>query len=206
MIEIGLTGGIGSGKSTVAEGLVARGAVLIDADAIVRELQSPGATVFEAMVERFGPGIVAPDGTLDRQAVAAIVFADEDELNALNAIVHPAVGDEIRRFREDLSGTDAIVIEDIPLLISAEGERKSHYDHLAAVIVVDTDPQVAVARLMEHRGFAEDDARARLANQAPREARLAHADFIIENSGPRALLEPQLDKCWRWLEALAAPS
>jgi dephospho-CoA kinase len=117
VIEIGLTGGIGSGKSTVAELLVARGAVLVDADAIVREVQQPGTPVFLAMVERFGPGIVAADGTLDRPAVAAIVFADPDQLAALNGIVHPAVTDEMTARRERLAATDATVILDIPLLV-----------------------------------------------------------------------------------------
>src|SRR5690606_3485624 len=120
VIEIGLTGGIGSGKSTVAALLVERGAVLIDADAIVREVQEPGTPVFAAMVERFGPGIVAPDGTLDRAAVAAIVFADREQLEALNGIVHPAVSDEMTRRREALAATDATVLLDIPLLVESK--------------------------------------------------------------------------------------
>ncbi len=202
MLEVGLTGGIGSGKSTVAAGLVARGAVLIDADAIVRQMQAPGEPVFEAIVDRFGPDVVHRDGTLDRAAIASVVFADPDELAALNAIVHPAVGAEIQRRRDARAGTDAIVIFDIPLLIDSDGERKSHYDHLAAVIVVDADPDTAIHRLVDHRGFDTDDARARVANQAPRSARLAHADFVIDNSGPLVALEPQLDACWAWLESL----
>ena len=117
MIEIGLTGGIGSGKSTVADMLVARGAVLIDADRIVRDLQEPGAPVFEAMVQRWGSGIVADDGTLDRAAVATIVFADEDELKAINDIVHPAVGEAMQARRDELKDTDSIVVFDIPLLV-----------------------------------------------------------------------------------------
>ena len=117
MIEIGLTGGIGSGKSTVADLLVERGAVFIDADRIVRDLQSPGGAVFAAMVERWGDRIVANDGTLDRQAVAEIVFNDEDELKALNDLVHPAVGEAMKEQREAAVGTDAIVVLDIPLLV-----------------------------------------------------------------------------------------
>ncbi len=202
MLEVGLTGGIGSGKSTVAAGLVDRGAVLIDADQIVREMQAPGEPVFDAIVERFGPEVVRGDGSLDRGAVASIVFADSEELAALNSIVHPAVGAEIERRRDVHTGTDAIVIFDIPLLIDANGERKSHYDHLAAVIVVDADPDTAIHRLVDHRGFDIDDARARVANQAPRSARLGHADFIIDNSGPLEALDAQLDACWAWLQSL----
>ncbi len=165
-------------------------------------MQAPGEPVFEAIVDRFGPDVVHRDGTLDRAAIASVVFADPDELAALNAIVHPAVGAEIQRRRDARAGTDAIVIFDIPLLIDSDGERKSHYDHLAAVIVVDADPDTAIHRLVDHRGFDTDDARARVANQAPRSARLAHADFVIDNSGPLVALEPQLDACWAWLESL----
>ena len=130
MLEIGLTGSIGSGKSTVATLLVERGAVLLDADAIVREIQEPGTPVFAAMVERWGDGIVTDDGTLDRQAVADRVFGDADELTALNAIVHPVVADEMTRRREALAGTDATVILDIPLLV------ESGHEGLAGIIVV----------------------------------------------------------------------
>jgi len=203
VVEIGLTGGIGSGKSTVAAGLVERGAVLIDADRIVRELQEPGGAVFAAMVERFGAGIVGADGSLDRQAVAEIVFNDADELTALNSIVHPAVGAEMKRRRDAEAGTDAIVIVDIPLLVNIDGEKKSHYDYLAAVIVVDTDPEVAVERLVELRGFDRDDAVARVENQASREARLDHADFVIYNGGELGALDEQLDACWTWARSIA---
>ena len=157
MLEIGLTGGIGSGKSTVAAMLVDRGACLLDADAIVRDLQAPGTPVFTAMIERWGNRILDDDGGLDRQAVADIVFADADELAALNGIVHPAVGDEMTRRREALADTDATVILDIPLLI------ESGHQGLAGVIVVDVDPEVAVARLVAGRGFTPDDARSRIA-------------------------------------------
>lgn len=205
MHEFGLTGGIGAGKSTVAAGLVHRGAVLIDADAIVKELQEPGGVVFEAMVEHFGPGIVAPSGELDRQAVADIVFADAQELDALNKIVHPAVGEEMKARQDTLRETDAVVVLDIPLLVRADGEkgRRKEYEHLIGIVVVDCDPDVAVSRLVEHRGFSDEDARARIANQASRDDRLAVADHIIDNSGELAALEPQLDACWAWMEALA---
>jgi len=199
VIEIGLTGGIGSGKSTVAALLVEKGAVLIDADAIVREVQEPGTPVFAAMVERFGEGIVAADGTLDRAAVAAIVFNDPDELKALNAIVHPAVADEMTRRREALAQTDATVLLDIPLLV------ESQYSGLAGIIVVDVDPELAVERLVRYRGFTEDDARARISRQASREERLKIADFVIDNSGDLDHLREQVDRCWEWIGSLPRP-
>ena len=206
MIEIGLTGGIGSGKSTVADGLVARGAVLIDADRIVRELQEPGAPVFEAMVERWGPRIVSADGTLDRAAVAAIVFGDEDELKALNDIVHPAVGREMVRRRKEVEGTDAVVILDIPLLVRADGESiADQYANLAGIIVVDIDPELAVRRLVKFRGFSRRDALARIRNQASREARRAVADRVIDNSGTLEELRPQIDFVWSWIKTLPHP-
>jgi dephospho-CoA kinase len=199
VIEIGLTGGIGSGKSTVAALLVEKGAVLIDADAIVREVQEPGTPVFRAMVERFGPGIVAEDGTLDRAAVAAIVFNDPEELTALNGIVHPAVSDEMTRRREVLAETDATVLLDIPLLV------ESKYSGLAGIIVVDVDPEVAVERLVRHRGFSEEDARARIGRQASREERLAVADFVVDNSGDLDDLRATVDRCWEWIQSLPRP-
>ncbi len=199
MLEIGLTGGIGSGKSTVAALLVKRGAVLLDADAIVRELQEPGTPVFVAMVERWGDEIVAADGGLNRQAVADRAFGDADELEALNAIVHPAVADEMTRRRKALAGTDATVILDIPLLV------ESGHEGLGGVIVVDVDPDVAVGRLVTHRGFTEDDARGRMARQASREDRLARADVVIDNSGTVADLFAEVGLAWAWIEGLERP-
>ncbi len=194
---IGLTGGIGAGKSSVSALLAARGAVVIDADAITRELQAPGEPVFAAMVERFGPGIVAPDGTLDRQAVADIVFTDAAALADLNAIVHPAVGAEIARRLEAEAATEHIVILDVPLLV------ESGRDDLHALVVVDVDPELAVARLVEHRGFREDDARARIARQASREDRLAKADVVIDNSGTPDDLAREVAGLWTWITTQA---
>ncbi len=203
MIEIGLTGGIGAGKSTVANGLVDRGAILIDADRVVHDLQQPGSAVFEAMVERWGDRIVADDGSLDRAAVAAVAFTDEAELKALNDLVHPAVAEEMKRRRQALSDTDSVVVLDIPLLVRADGEPlKETYSKLAGIVVIDTEPEIAVERLMTHRGFGEDDARARVANQASREARLAVADFVVDNSGSVEALEEQIDAVWAWVESL----
>ncbi len=198
MLLVGLTGGIGSGKSTVSAGLAARGAVVIDADAITRELQEPGEPVFAAMVERFGPDIVGHDGRLDRQRVAAIVFNDDQALADLNAIVHPAVGAEIARRLEEHAGSGRVVVLDVPLLV------ESGRSDLAGLIVVDTDPDVAVDRLVSQRGFTEADARARIAKQAAREERLARADFVIDNNGDREALEEQVDRCWDWIGSLAA--
>ena len=197
MKVVGLTGGIGSGKSTVSALLRDRGAVVVDADAIVRELQEPGMPVFEAMVERFGPGIVGADGRLDRQGVADVVFNDTDALAALNAIVHPAVGLELIRRVEAERDTDNVVIADIPLL--AEGQ--SAVD-MQAVIVVDTPIETAVQRLIEHRGFSEADARARIGRQASREERLARADRVVDNGGTPEELTAQIDAVWAWLRSL----
>jgi dephospho-CoA kinase len=196
VLLIGLTGGIGSGKSTVSSLLAANGAVILDADAITRSLQVPGTAVFDAMVERFGPGIIAEDGSLDRAAVAAIVFADEQAKRDLEGIVHPAVGAEMLTRLQALADVDTVVIYDVPLLV--ESGRKGY----AAVIVVDIDPELAVARLVEHRGMAEADARARIANQAAREERLAVADLVIDNSGTRAQLQKQVDEAWAWIRTL----
>ena len=196
MLLVGLTGGIGSGKSTASGLLAGKGARVIDADKIVREVQAPGTPVFRGMVERFGPGIVAADGTLDRQAVADIVFTDADALADLNAMVHPAVAAEIARRLEEAATTDDVVILDVPLLV------ESGRDDLVALLVVDVDPELAIARLGEHPQFREDDARARIALQASREERRAHADRVIDNGGTLADLERQVDDAWEWIQTL----
>jgi dephospho-CoA kinase len=196
VVLVGLTGGIGAGKSTVSAALAGHGAVVVDADLITRELQAPGTPVFVAMVERFGAGIVASDGGLDRQAVADIVFHDAAALADLNGLVHPAVGAEIARRLGDEAGSDRVVVLDVPLLV------ESGRDDLAALIVVDADPEVAVARLVGQRGFSEADARARIARQASRPERLARADFVIHNDGDRDDLVPQVDACWAWIGTL----
>jgi dephospho-CoA kinase len=194
---VGLTGGIGSGKSTVSALLRARGAVVVDADALVRELQEPGMPVFEAMVERFGPGIVGPDGALDRQAVADIVFNDPEALAALNGIVHPAVGLEVYARIAAHEGTDDVVIADIPLLAEGNSAIK-----MSGVLVVDTPTETQVARLVGSRGFPEADARARISKQASREDRLAKADHVIDNAGSHDDLVAQIDGVWAWIAGL----
>jgi dephospho-CoA kinase len=193
VLLVGLTGGIGSGKSTVSGLLAARGAVIVDADAIVKELQQPGMPVFDAMVERFGPEIVAPDGHLDRAAVAAAVFNDEQARKDLEGIVHPAVGAVMIQRLAEHAGTDRIVVYDVPLLV--ESGKKGY----GAVVVVDVDPDIAVRRLVEHRGFDEADARQRIASQVPRAERLAVADRVLDNSGTVEDLERQVDDLWAWL-------
>jgi len=191
MLLVGLTGGIGSGKSTVSTMLAERGAVIVDADAIAKELQEPGSPVLAAMAERFGPHVIDDDGALDRAAVAAIVFGDDDEsaaaLRDLNGIVHPVLQAEIRARIEAQSNSDAIVVLDFPLL--AENPR----DDLAATIVVDVDPETAIERLVLHRGMDADDARRRIANQASREQRRAIATHVLDNSGDIDFLSAQVE-------------
>lgn len=193
MILIGLTGGIGSGKSTVAALLEKRGAVVIDADRITRELQSPGGQVLRAMIAHFGSEILTPDGHLDRAAVAARVFSDADELAALNSIVHPAVGTEIAARLSSLAETDQLVVLDVPLLV------ESGRDDMAATIVVDVSPDVAVSRLVDQRGMTEDDARARMRHQVSRDDRLARADFVIDNHGNVDDLPAAVDAALAWV-------
>ena len=199
MLVVGLTGGIGSGKSTVSALLAAKGAVVVDADAVTRELQQPGTPVFAAMVERFGPGIVAGDGTLDRAAVADIVFADPQALRDLNDIVHPAVGAGIAERMAALAETDEVVVLDVPLMV----ESKRGYP-VAGLVVVDVDPEVAVQRLVGSRGMRDDDVRARMARQATREERRARADRVVDNSGDLDDLTRQVDDLWAWIGTLRA--
>lgn len=200
MILLGLTGGIGSGKSTVSALLAQRGAVIIDADAIVKELQEPGQPLLSELSAEFGAAIIRPDGSLDRAALAAVAFGDKEKLAALNKIVHPAVGREMNRRLEEQRSTDNIVVLDIPLL--AENPRKG----LCGVVVVDVPVDVAVARLMQFRGFAEDDARSRVANQTSREKRIEIADRVIDNSGDMQALESQVAEVWEWARGLPPAS
>jgi dephospho-CoA kinase len=196
MILVGLTGGIGAGKSTVSALLAERGAVIVDADQIARDLQGPGTPVVLAMAERFGAHILREDGSLDRPAVAAIVFHDEQALKDLNGIVHPAMQAEIQRQIDVQRNTDRVVVLDFPLL--AENPRRG----LAATIVVDVPPEIAVERLVAARGMAEDDARARIASQIDREQRLAIATHVLDNRGDPASLVAQVDALWEELLAL----
>ena len=197
MILIGLTGGIGSGKSTVSSLLAKHGAVIIDADAITRELQAPGAPLLTVLAERFGSHIIGADGSLIREELAKIAFGDPEALKDLNKIVHPAVANEMDRRMAEVRNTDKVVILDIPLL--AENPRKG----LCGVVVVDVPVEIAVSRLVEFRGMNEDDAKARIAKQASRDDRLKIADQVIDNSGDMNTLSAQVDSVWTW--ALTLP-
>jgi dephospho-CoA kinase len=197
MILAGLTGGIGSGKSTVSAMLAERGAVIVDADQIARDLQEAGSPVLDRMAERFGSHIIRDDGTLDRAAVATIVFSDEQALKDLNGIVHPAMQDEIQAQIDAHRATDRVVVLDFPLL--AENPREG----LAATIVVDVDPELAVERLVAQRGMDEADARARIASQISREDRLARATHVIDNNGDLDALRAQVTTLWNQLSDLS---
>ena len=199
MLAVGLTGGIGSGKSTVAGLLAERGAVLIDADRIAREVVVPGGPAYGPLVERFGRQILAPDGTIDRGALAEVAFADLDSVAALNGITHPAIGVVMRERLAAEQGTDHVVVLDIPLLTPAHREVLS----LDVVVVVDCPVDVAVARLVAQRGFSESDARARVAAQVSRQERLRAADLVIDNSSDRAHLLAEVERVWSTLEARA---
>lgn len=196
MILVGLTGGIGAGKSAVSLQLASHGAIVIDADVIVRELQLPGQQVFVDIVQRFGPEVVAPSGHLDRAALAARVFGDAEALADLNRIVHPAVGREMMRRIDDQRSTTNVVVLDVPLLV--ENPRTG----LCGTVVVDLDPEVAVERLVAQRGYTEEEARSRIARQASRKARRSVADWIIDNSGSRLDLARQVGLAWRWMCSL----
>lgn len=199
MLAVGLTGGMGSGKSTVAQLLVERGAKLIDADAIAREVVEPGRSAYRKLVERFGPEIVSPDGTIDRPALAAVAFANAETVADLNAITHPAIAEEMAARRTALEQSDDVVLLDVPLL------APEHRDVLGldAVVVVDCDIDTAVQRVVTQRGIPEADVRARLAAQVSREARRRGADFVVDNGADRASLETQVDRVWAALRALA---
>ena len=196
MILVGLTGGIGSGKSTVSAMLAARGAEVVDADLITRDVQQPGSAVVEDIANRFGRDVLDDTGSLLRAKLAGIVFADASALADLNAIVHPAVRAEIARRVDQFVPSDRIVVLDIPLL--TENRR----GNIQAKVVVDVPIEMQIERLVSSRGFTESDARSRIANQASREERLQDADFVIDNSGDIEDLDPQIDKLWEWLGSL----
>ncbi len=193
MILVGLTGGIGAGKSTVSAILAEYGAVVIDADQIARDLQNPGSALLVQMADRFGSHILRHDGSLDRAAVAAIVFGDSDAarqaLADLNGITHPAIQNEIRTQISEQADTDNIVVLDFPLL----GENPR--DDVQAMIVVDVPVEVAIQRLVV-RGMSEIDARNRIASQISRDDRLAKATHVVDNSGDLDALRAEVDALW----------
>ena len=192
---IGLTGAIGSGKSSVSALFERKGAIIIDGDGIAKQLQQKGSTTLQRMVDEFGD-ILLESGELDRAKVAKLVFGDAEMLKRLNAIMHPAIGIEILRQIELNMNTDNVVVLDMPLLV--ENPR----DGMSGLVVVDVDPEVAIARLVQFRNMNEEDARRRMANQASREDRLKVADRIIDNSGDLGSLGSQVDDVWDWFATL----
>lgn len=174
---------------------------MIDADAIVRHLQAPGELVFDAMVERWGEKVVNGDGTLDRAGVGAIVFSDSAELDALNAIVHPAVADETERLVEAQRGSDAVVVHDIPLLVLPGGEllTSRDTDDWSGIIVVDTPEELAIDRVVQSRNMERADVEARMAAQASRGDRRGVASFLVDNSGSLEDLEAEVQRLWEWM-------
>ncbi|MCO5997407.1 dephospho-CoA kinase [Actinoallomurus rhizosphaericola] len=197
MLSVGLTGGIGSGKSEVSRRLAEHGAVIVDADAVAREVVEPGTPGLAEVVAEFGDGVLRPDGSLDRERLGSIVFADEERRARLNAIVHPRVGERMRELVDQAPG-DAIVVYDVPLI--AENGLAGMYD---LVVVVDTPVEEQVRRLTGRRGMTEADARARIAAQATRERRLEIADRVIDNSGTLERLAEQVDDLWADLKRRA---
>ncbi|WP_328975835.1 dephospho-CoA kinase [Streptomyces canus] len=190
MLKVGLTGGIGAGKSEVSRLLVEHGAVLIDADRIAREVVAPGTPGLAAVVAAFGEDVLAEDGGLDRPKLGSIVFADPDRLAVLNSIVHPLVGARSREL-ESAAAEDAVVVHDVPLL--AENALAPLYD---LVVVVDASPETQLDRLVRLRGMTEQDARARMAAQATREKRLEIADVVIDNDVPLEELRRRVQEVW----------
>ena len=197
VLMIGLTGGIGSGKSTVAAMLTRRGAIVVDADAIAREVVQPGTPALAKLVERFGHDIQRGDGSLDRAALAAKAFASDEAKRDLEAITHPAIGEEFLR-RVAAAPADGVVVHDVPLLV--ESKRGLEY---AAVIVVEAPLEVRLARL-EHRGVPHDDARRRIEMQASDEERRTVATWVVDNADDLAALEAKVADIWRDLERRVA--
>jgi dephospho-CoA kinase len=198
VLRVGLTGGIGTGKSEVSRWLAGYGAVVIDADAIAREVVEPGTEGLAEVVEAFGPGVLGPDGRLDRPKLGEVVFADPERRSRLNAIIHPLVGARMAELERE-AGSASIVVHDVPLI--AEGGRAGAYD---LVVVVDAPPRIQVERLVRNRGMTRDQAKARMAAQASREQRLAIADIVIDNSSSLAELDRQVGDLWAELRRRAA--
>ncbi len=195
---IGLTGGIGSGKSTVAKLLVQEGWVLVDADRIARDIVEPGQPALTELAEAFGQDILLPDGSLDRGLLASRAFASREKTDLLNSITHPRIQEETQaRFEAARQGGAEFVVYDMPLLV----DKGLHRD-MDATIVVDVDAEERVRRLVEYRGLEESDARRRIAAQIPDDVRRAAADFVIDNNGPREALDGQVAGVVEKLHAL----
>ena len=199
MLLVGLTGGIGAGKSTVAELLTERGVIIIDGDLIARQVVEPGQPALAAIVERFGRGMLAPDGTLDRPALAAVAFADEESRKALEAITHPAIGAEFVRQMSE-APPDGVVVNDVPLLVESKMAESRGYE---VVIVVEAPRELRLERLVG-RGLERADAEARMAAQATDEERRAVATHLLDNGGDLAHLSAQVETLWSELATRAA--
>ena len=197
MLRVGLTGGIGAGKSEVSRRLAAQGAVIVDADMIAREVVAADTAGFAQVVEAFGRDVIGADGELDRARLGDIVFADEQKLASLNAIVHPRVGARMREL-ERAAGSSSIVVHDVPLI--AENGLADAYD---LVVVVDVSPRIQLDRLVRHRGMSRAQAQVRMAAQARREQRLSIADIVVDNSGSLAELDRQVGELWSELRRRA---
>lgn len=200
VLMVGLTGGIGSGKSAVSRLLAEHGAVVVDADLVAREVVEPGTPGLAQVVAEFGESVLRPDGSLDRASLGALVFADPQRLQSLNAIVHPLIGQRTAELLEQAraAGT-TVLVHDVPLLV--ESHLAEAYD---AVVVVAADPETQLDRLIRLRGMSEQEARQRIAAQAPLADKLAVATHVISNDGPIEELAPQVDRLWRALTAAAA--
>jgi len=196
MLLVALTGGIASGKSVVAARLAEHGAVVVDADRIAREVVEPGTPALERIAEEFGSGVIAPDGSLDRAALGAVVFADEGKRGILNRITHPAVRElSHRRFAEAAAADpDAIVVYDVPLLTEARGK-----DEFDLVVVVSAPEETRIRRMVELRGMSRAEAENRIRSQVPEEARLALADIVIESGGTLDETLARADQVWEQL-------
>src|SRR5947209_5992243 len=200
VLTVGLTGGIGSGKSEVSRRLAALGAVVIDADQVAREVVEPGTPGLDRVVEAFGDRVLRADGTLDREGLGRIVFGDPEKLAALNAIVHPLVGERITGVMAEVQRDhpDAVIVYDVPLLV--ENNLQDRYD---VVVVVAASPQIQLRRLVEQRGMTEADAQARIDAQAPLADKLAVAHYVISNDADLAALDAQVQEVWAVLSERA---
>jgi dephospho-CoA kinase len=199
VLRVGLTGGIGAGKSEVSRRLAAQGAVIIDADAAARDVVAPGTEGLAEVTEAFGRDVLLPDGGLDRARLGDLVFADPEQRARLNAIIHPKVGERMAEL-EQAAGPGAIVVHDVPLI--TENGLASAYD---VVVVVDVPPRTQIDRLVKLRGMTRDQAKGRIAAQATREQRLAIADMVVDNSSSLTELDRQVGDLWAELRRRATP-
>jgi dephospho-CoA kinase len=199
VLRVGLTGGIGAGKSEVSRRLAAQGAVIIDADAAARDVVAPGTEGLAEVTEAFGHDVLLPDGGLDRARLGDLVFADPEQRARLNAIIHPKVAERMAEL-EQAAGPGAIVVHDVPLI--TENGLASAYD---VVVVVDVPPRTQIDRLVKLRGMTRDQAKARIAAQATREQRLAIADMVVDNSSSLTELDRQVGDLWAELRRRVTP-